>query len=235
MRYSIAQEIFARYPGFTRAVLIADGIDNSREEPELLRELALRIEKAQAWTEEEYVNNPFLQAWAEAFSAMGLNPKRYPPSVLNLVKRARSGKGLPYVNTLVAAFNCVSLRHLCPCGGDDLAAVQGDLRLGLAQGDEQYVPLGRPEELEHPPAGEIIYMDTAGREVFCRAWCWKNGERSKLLPSTSRAAVNIDILPPLGGVDARRIAGELASMLERFTGADSRIFFLDSAHTEFDF
>ena len=67
---------------------------------------------------------------AEAFSGMGIKPKKNPPSVINLIKRCRAGKPLPFINPLVAIFNCISLKYLLPCGGDDRNVIEGDLRLG---------------------------------------------------------------------------------------------------------
>lgn len=232
MRYTVNPEIFVRYPGFMRAVVIARGIDNSRENAKLAAELAAREAAARENLDDSFKEHPRLAAWADVFRSMGLNPNKYPPSVINLIKRARSGKNLPFVNSLVAAFNCISLKHLCPCGGDDLSVVAGDLSLTLARGDESYVPLGQPDIVENPPAGEIIYMDTAAKDVFCRAWCWKNGDKSKILPTTARAAVNIDLMPPMGRDDAEHIAAELAAMLQKYTGATTMTHYLHPGNTE---
>lgn len=233
MRYFVNPDIFFRYPGFLRAVVIAEGIDNSTEHPQLAGELRACEQYARESLDDDFKEHPRLAAWAEIFRSLAINPNKYPPSVTNLIKRARSGKELPYVNTLVAAFNCISLRNLCPCGGDDLAAVRGDLALTFAQGEETYIPLGRPDAVEHPTSGEVIYMDTATKDVFCRAWCWKNGDGSKLSASTTRAAVNIDILPPLGMADAERIAAELSVMLRKYTGAKTATYFLTPQSSDF--
>ena len=234
MQYRVNPGIFARYPGFMRAVVIADAINNRDHSPRLEAELRDCEREAREALTDDFKNDPRLAAWAETFRGMGINPNKFPPSVTNLVKRARSGKPLPYVNSLVAAFNCISLRHLCPCGGDDLAVVRGDLLLTFADGSERYVPLGQPENPEHPPAGEVIYMDTATKDVFCRAWCWKNGDTSKLTADTVRAAVNIDIMPPLTVADAERIAAELAGLLQSHTGASTTIHYLTPDQTEFE-
>ena len=233
MRYSVDTDIFNRYPGFMRAVVIADDIRNNEKNPELAGELRACEQHAREALGDDFKDLPQLSAWADAFRSMDINPNKYPPSVVNLVKRARSGKPLPYVNSLVAVFNCISLRNLCPCGGDDLAVVGGDLLLAFAEGTETYIPLGQPEATEHPPKGEVIYMDTATRDVFCRAWCWKNGDKSKLTPATTWAAVNIDIMSPLGLTDAERIAGELRAMLEKYTGAKTAIHYLTAHDPEF--
>lgn len=234
MKYSISDEIFARYPGFMRAVIIAEHIDNYEEKADLANELRMCERHVRENLGDDFKEQPRLASWAEVFRSMGLNPNKYPPSVVNLVKRVRSGKDMPYVNSLVAAFNCISLKHLCPCGGDDLSIVQGDLLLTLAKGDENYIPLGQPDMVEHPPAGEVIYTDTGNQEVFCRAWCWKNGDRSKLLSSTRSAAVNIDIMPPMGESEAADIANELAEMLRKYCGASCRVRYLSRQNPTFE-
>ena len=233
MRYFVNPDIFTRYPGFLRAVVVADGINNQEEISELADELRACEQSVRESLTDDYKEHPRLAVWAEAFRSMGINANKYPPSVVNLVKRARSGKPLPYVNSLVAVFNCISLRHLCPCGGDDLAVVRGDLSLTFAEGGETYVPLGQPGTVEHPSKDEVIYMDTGTHDVFCRAWCWKNGDTSKLAPTTHRAAVNIDIMPPLGRQNMEGIALELAAMLQKYTGAKTSVHFLTPETPEF--
>lgn len=101
--------------------------------------------------------------------------------------------------------------------------IKGDLRLGIADGTENYVPLGQPDVLEHPQTGEVIYYDTATKDVFCRAWCWKNGNRSKLMPETTNAVINVDAMPPLPLATAEQAAEEVAGLLRRFTGAKTVI------------
>ena len=85
------------------------------------------------------------------------------------------------------------------------------------------MPLGQPDVLEHPQPGEVIYYDTATKDVFCRAWCWKNGNRSKLTPETTNAVINVDAMPPLPLAAAEQAAEEAAGLLRRFTGAKTAI------------
>ncbi len=234
MRYIVEPEIFQTYPLFRRAVLVARNMNNSREIPEVL---ALLRKCEQSVRREELAapyEHPRLKPWADVFASMRLNPKRYPPSVINLIKRVHKGTELPYVNTLVALFNCVSLRHLIPCGGDDLDVVSGDLTLTFATGTEHYVPLGQPDVLEQPPAGEVIYMDSGNKDVFCRAWCWKNGDRSKLSPSTTRAAINLDMLTEHAEAELPAVAEELASRLQNWGGAEVEIHYLSPSAPSFE-
>lgn len=234
MRYSVDSEVFSRFPSFKRMVVVAKDVNNSTVSPALEALLRQREAEVQGPELENFKTLPALKVWADTFTAMGLNPNRFPPSVINLIKRVRGGKALPTINPLVSLFNCISLKYLVPCGGDDKAVVKGDLRLGPAAGNEIYVPLGRPEERETPPAEEIIYYDTGNLDVFCRAWCWKNGDRSKIEPTTRDAIINIDAMLPVTQEHIRTAAAELAALVTEHTGATVTIYALTPETPEFE-
>ena len=123
---------------------------------------------------------------------------------------------MPYINTLVALMNGFSLKHLVPCGGDDLDSVQGDLVLRLATGEELFAPLGGTE-ISHPEPGEAIYVDE-GQQILCRRWNWRQGDSTKITPSTRNVLINTDCLPPVDVEEARSLVVELAGLVERFCG-----------------
>lgn len=227
MKIEISGDIFLKYPGYRRAVVVVVGADNRGEDEGLLSELR----KAEAAVREnpsmaDCRDVPRISSWRSVFQTMKINPNKYPPSVANLIKRTRKGADLPFVNKLVCVFNIISLRHGIPCGGDDLSAVVGDLRLGFATGDETYVPLGQPGVVEHPEKGEVIYFDQGNGDVFCRAWCWKNGDRSKILPETSDVAINLEGMPPVSGEELVSIAEDLSEMVGRHCGGRASVHLL---------
>ena len=224
MLYSIDPIIFERFPNFRRVVVVASNIDNHGHHPELEALLRAAEEKVRGPELAAFPDLPRLTIWMEAFKSLNINPKKHPPSVINMIKRVRGGKELPYINNLVAIFNCLSLNNQLSCGGDDLAVVQGDLKLTVSDGTENYSPLGQPDVREHPTPGEVIYMDTATKEVFCRAWCWKNGDKSKLTEETARAAINIDGMLPAFTIEQLTDLGrQAAGLLVRFTGAKTEV------------
>ena len=235
MRYYIDQQIFEKFPNFRRVVVLAEDIDNHGEHQELEALLRAAEDKARGKDLDAFPDLPRLTIWLEAFRALGINPKKHPPSVINMIKRVRGGKNLPYINSLVTIFNCLSLENLLSCGGDDLAVVKGDLRLTLADGSEHYSPLGQPEVREHPDPGEVIYMDTATKEIFCRAWCWKNGDVSKLSQDTRCTAINIDgMLPAFTLPELEDLGRQAANLLHRFTGAKTRIEVMSPENPSFE-
>jgi lysyl-tRNA synthetase class 2 len=234
MKIAIESGVFNMFPGYVRHVLIARGADNSSERPELLamlRELESKTRANDSFG--DIKAHPRIAAWRDAFQKFGVNPNQCPPSIANLIKRVRGGKELPYINSLVTVFNVISLKYVLPAGGDDLDKVVGDVSLGVADGGEVYVPLGSPDASEHPKPGEIILYDTGNRDVFCRAWCWKNGDRSRIEGTTKFVAINVDALPPVSGDEGASAAEETAGLVRRFCGADVSIRRLSHETPEF--
>jgi lysyl-tRNA synthetase class 2 len=231
-RIGIAPEVFEMFPGYVRHVLIAGNADNFGEPDELKDMLNLAQEALRS--DESFADlklHPRIASWRDAFGKFGINPNQCPPSTANLIKRVRSGKNLPYINKLVCIFNIISMKYVLPAGGDDLDKVAGDVLLGPATGDEAYVPLGSSGPVERPKPGEIILFDTGNLDVFCRAWCWKNGDRSRIEASTRSVAINIDALPPVTADDGARASEETATLVSRFCGADVAIHRLSAENT----
>lgn len=236
MRIEVAQEVFEAYPDYRRYVLVARGVDNAGDAPEL--EALLRLEESRVREADElenYKEHPRIAVWRSVFADMGLNANRYPPSIANLVKRTRGGKDLPFINRLVAILNVISLRYVIPCGGDSLTVVEGDVRLGRAKGDETYAPLGKPEAVENPSPGEIILVDTGSGSVFCRGWCWKNGDPSKITPETDFVAINVDCMrSSMSAEEHVQAVRELAELVVKHCGGTVDIHLLEPEKNGFE-
>jgi DNA/RNA-binding domain of Phe-tRNA-synthetase-like protein len=238
MKIRVDEALFRSFEGYVRHVVVAEGLDNSRS-PDRLPDLVSLLREAEAATRadaryDDLKAHPRIASWRAAFQAFRVNPNKCPPSIVNLVKRVRSGAALPFINPLVCIFNVASLRHCLPSGGDDLDRVVGDVALGYADGTETYVPLGQPDCQEAPTPGEVILMDTGSRAVFCRAWCWRNGHPSRIEATTRRVAVNVDALPPVSPDEGRVAADEVASLVTRFCGGRVRVHRLEAGHPSCD-
>lgn len=239
MRYSFSPDFVAKYPTFTRFVVVARGVDN-RGEHAALREMlagaarAVRANPALA----EPAAHPQIAPWRAAMRAFGADPDETLPSVQSLVERARGATAepdellIPYRNTLVALSNYISLTHLVPSGVDDLGTVHGDIGVRLARGNELFVGFAS-NRVERPAAGEVIFADK--RKVLCRRWIWQQGVHTMATPDSRDVTINIDILPPLTAADGRRIAGELADLVRRFCGGQTEIYVLEAGHPSVEF
>ena len=101
-----------------------------------------------------------VKAWREAYRLFKTK-KGARCSVENLLKRVLKGKPVGHITPAVDIYNTVSLTYALPVGGEDLHAIEGDLRLKVTDGGDAFLPLG--EETDDPTLpGELAYIDDAG-------------------------------------------------------------------------
>jgi DNA/RNA-binding domain of Phe-tRNA-synthetase-like protein len=230
MKDIVAREVLAKFPNYIRGVVVARGVNNQGENQKLI-ELLRKVEQDATRDESllEIKSHPKIASWRQAYADFGVNPNKFYCSIESLGRRARRGDQLPYINTLVALFNYFSLKHMVPSGGDDLDRVDGNLCLTLAKGDEPFTPFNS-ETIEYPAPGEVIYVDNA--KVMCRCWNWRQGDQTKLTPTTANVAINVDCLPPVLRDEAEAITKELADLVREFCGGEINYFLLDNSQSE---
>jgi DNA/RNA-binding domain of Phe-tRNA-synthetase-like protein len=223
VKFTIEEPFRGLFPEALIGIVVASGIDNRRAEEEARAELAAAVAQVTpAIDGHELAAHPAVAPWREAYRRFGVKPSRHRSSIEGLLRSVPAG-GPRSINPLVDLYNAVSLRHMLPCGGEDLAAVRGDMRLTLAAGGESFVPLGSAEE-SPPLPGEVVYADDAG--IICRAWNWREAERTKLTPETTRAVLVIEALPPRTAGDLLAACGDLAESVSNHLGASCRIALL---------
>ena len=230
MKDIVSQEVFAKFPNYTRGVVVTRGVNNQGENQKLI-DLLRRVEDNATKDASllEIKSHPRIASWRQAYADFGVNPNKFYCSIESLGRRARRGDQLPYINTLVALFNYFSLKHMVPSGGDDLDRVDGNLCLTLAKGNEPFTPFNS-EVIEHPAPGEVIYVDNS--KVMCRCWNWRQGDQTKLTPDTANVAINVDCLPPVLRGEAEAITRELVDLVQEFCGGEVKYFLLDASLNE---
>lgn len=225
LSYSIAGEVFARFPGYRRGVVLAYDVKNGDSSPELLqllrREESLAREKLNV---ETLTAEPRLASWREAFRQLGYKPGDNRPSIEALLRRVLRGQELPAINALVDIGNIVSLRHMLPVGGHAIDVLTQDIALRPASGDEEFMAFGT-DEIEHPLAGEFIFVE--GSKVLTRRWIWRQANHTLTLPDTTAVEFNLDGLPPLAAADLEAAAGDIMELVGRFCGGSARFAILD--------
>lgn len=226
----IEKDIFSKFPMFKRGLIIVSQVENSnfnQRISELLNE-QIEIKKAK-----NLVDHDFVKAWDEIHRNFGSNPNKFPPSIKALLKRVEKGDKIPFINSVVALFNFISLKYLIPCGGDDIEKIKGNLKLGFAKGDEIFIPLGG-NEVENPFPGEVIYYDDETKRVMCRRWNWRNGDFSKIEERSKKIVINVDgagIVPESIIIQAR---DEMADILVKECSAKITTSLLNQDRNEIE-
>jgi DNA/RNA-binding domain of Phe-tRNA-synthetase-like protein len=184
----VSDAVREAFPDYRAGVVVGDGLVNGPSGP-------LSVSFAP-------LDHPHLVAWREAFRGFGAKPKRYQCSAEALIRRV---DGLPSINRLVDLYNAVSVTHAVPVGGEDIDRVVGTVRLRFA-GDHELFDGGDP-----PKPGEVVWADAAG--VTCRRWNWRQGVRTRLTESTTRAYFLFDALPELDDASLAAAMDDLSARL----------------------
>ena len=232
MRIRVEPPVWELFPELRIGVVVARGIDNTaaveaaadRAREDLERAVAAAV----ALPIEDIPNHPAIAPWRAAYRAFGAKPNDHRPSLEGLLRATRRGS-LGSINPLVDLYNAVSLAWLLPCGGEDLAAVAGDLVLTRAAGDEPFVPLGGGADLP-PKPGEVVYRDDLG--VVCRCLNWREAERTKLTAATRDAVLVLEALPPEGTARLESALGDLAARIAQLLGGSTTVAVLGRDHPE---
>ncbi|MDR0484500.1 MAG: hypothetical protein LBH40_04420 [Alphaproteobacteria bacterium] len=121
-----------------------------------------------------------VKIWKETYK-MFPTDKQARASINYLTKASHDNK-LRKINPLVDIYNEASLLSLAPFGGEDINLLKSSLKIGLAKGNEPFLPLGK-EKVENPKEGEVVYLDGENK-VVCRSLNWLESDLHKITEHT---------------------------------------------------
>jgi len=220
LTYSIADEIFSRFPGYCRGLVIAHEVSNGPSPVELIQ-LLRQVEAGvrEKLNIEQLAEHERIKSWREAYRSFGAKPSEFRSSIEGMVRRVLRNEPLPSINALVDIGNIVSLRHLVPAGGHAVDVLTGDIALRLATGKEEFIAFGS-EVMENPVPGEVIFVE--GNTVLTRRWTWRQAKHTLTLPETTAIEFNIDGLLPVKNQEIEQAGQEIMGLIGRFCGGHSR-------------
>ena len=225
----IEDVIFDMFPETHIGVVVAKNINNNQ----VLDGIEFMLRESEKLAIENYggkalLELPEMKVWREAYQKFGAKKGRR-VSIEAVLKRVLKGDKLPSINPLVDIYNAISLRYVFPCGGEDLDAMSGDLRLCLADGMEPFKTIGS-EENDPPKIGEVVYKDNDG--CVCRCWNWREADRTKLSTDTKNAMLVIETLGSGRQNQLKEALDHLASLTSGLLGADTCINVLSRDNKE---
>jgi DNA/RNA-binding domain of Phe-tRNA-synthetase-like protein len=229
-KFIIDDSFWSLFPGVKIGIVICQGIDNSIKDKEKYGEMILLAEK-EALTHlqnTEFSSNPVIKVWREAFQKFKTK-KGARASIEALLKRVHNGNHIGTINPLVDIYNSISLKYALPCGGEDIDKFEGDIRLTMAVGNEEFVPLGTDEN-SPPYEGEIVYKDDKG--AICRCWNWREAVRTMLTENTTNAFLCIELADESRLIEFENALKELEKAVQDNLGGTSTISILDINNKE---
>jgi DNA/RNA-binding domain of Phe-tRNA-synthetase-like protein len=219
MQFHVTEAFWELFPEVQIGLVLAYGIDNTGElAPPNGFVADAWASSAAALADLDIATHPAVAPWRAAYTKFGMKPSKYRSSIESMLRAAQAGRFRP-INPLVDLYNAVSLRYQLPCGGEDLAAIVGDVYLTRAAGGEAFRTIGASTD-EPPVPGEVIYTDSIG--AICRCWNWREADRTKLVPTTRDALLVIEALPEHDPAQLVRALDDLASQVSTLLGGRTR-------------
>jgi DNA/RNA-binding domain of Phe-tRNA-synthetase-like protein len=163
---------------------------------------------------------PEVAPFQELLRLVGVNPRREQPSVERLLNFALKRGDLPAVNTLVDAYNLVSVRSFCSLGAHDLDRIALPVTLRLLTGQEAFTPLGSEVEIPVIP-GEYGYVDAQNR-VLCRLDILQ-AEFSKVTMDTVNVLLIVEGTAAHPPAVLRRVFDDVKEMVTRHCGGTAEV------------
>lgn len=208
MRFSHAPQIWRDFPELVPGVLSVKSVRlEAHFDAEIARLHAVARSRLDITSEGEL---PEIQAWRRAFSRMGLKPTQYRCAAESLLRRFRKDNALPELHPLIDLCNAASLAFAMPVAVFDVAAIDGQLTVRQATGNERYQTFAN--EIEHPDAGEVIFADAAER-AHARRWCHRQSGDSAIRACTSEALIVVEGMHASAAADVPALLETLSAAL----------------------
>ncbi|MDO4176017.1 MAG: B3/4 domain-containing protein [Bacillota bacterium] len=205
------------FPEAQIGILVCRGIDNHiKEEGKYEPWLRECEEISKKYTENpELTANPVIRGWRDAFYKFKTK-KGARCSIEALLKRVAKGNQIGSIIPLVDIYNGISLKYGVPIGGENIDKFEGNVRLTLAEGGEDFVTYGSEGKSEPPSEGEVVYKDDFG--AICRCWNWREAERTMLTEDTVNAFMIIEAHNEESAENMEAALEELKSIIEKDLG-----------------
>lgn len=189
-KFILEQPYLDIFPESKIGILVCTGIDNhivdENKYIDYLQEAQKEALKHIA--NPEFTENPVIRTWRDAFQKFKTK-KGARCSIEAMLKRISKGNSIGTINPLVDIYNGISLKYGMPVGGEDIDKFDGDNRLTVADGGEEFITYGS-DKSEPPYEGEVVYKDNAG--AICRCFNWRESVRTMLSEETTNAFMCIE-------------------------------------------
>ncbi len=186
-KFKIDDEVFDILGDISVGVLVLKNVnENKKLSDKESKEIKELLEYSNNYskkylTSDVISENDVVKVWREIYQKFPTK-KGVRCSLENLLKRVLHDNPVGSILPSVDITNSISLKYALPIGAEDLDKIDGDLFLGVMNGDEHFLPIGSEEE-DKPLKGEIAYCDNYG--VVCRCLNWRDGVRTEITDDTT--------------------------------------------------
>ena len=217
-KFILEQPYLDIFPDSKIGILVCRGIDNHITDEDKYVDYLQNAQKEalKHITNPEFTENPIIRTWRDAFYKFKTK-KGARCSIEAMLKRVSKGNSIGTINPLVDIYNGISLKYGVPVGGEDIDKFDGDNRLTVADGSEEFITYGS-DKSEPPYEGEVVYKDNAG--AICRCFNWRESVRTMLTEETVNAFMCIETVAGERDDVLDAALEELKTLIEKELGGE---------------
>ena len=217
-KFKINDEVFDILGDISVGVLVLKNVnENKKLSDKESKEIKELLEYSNNYskkylTSDVISENDVVKVWREIYQKFPTK-KGVRCSLENLLKRVLHDNPVGSILPSVDITNSISLKYALPIGAEDLDKIDGDLFLGVMNGDEHFLPIGSEEE-DKPLKGEIAYCDNCG--VVCRCLNWRDGVRTEITDDTTLEFIAMECVEKDKLDDLNNALLELANLMSKY-------------------
>ena len=164
--------------------------------------------------------DPYVASFRGILQQIGVNPKKDTPSLEKLLSFAHKRCDLPAINSLVDAYNLVSVRSSCSLGAHDLDRIALPVTLRFLNGSESFTPLGSDQPVS-VTAGEYGYVDSSNR-LLCRLDVLQ-ADFSKVIEATTNVLLIVEGTAAHSAEHLHKTFEDVMELVIRYCGGTGEI------------
>lgn len=233
MKFIVEKEVFDKLDDVCFGIVVAKGIDNTKQIEKIQTLLEAGIEANEKKYEGKKVKeSEEVACYRDAFREIGINPNKFMSSIEAMLTRVSKKKGLPSISPIVDIGNAMSLKYYLPMGAHDIDTIAPqDVEVRFSREGDKFIPFGETEA-EILDKGELVYA--VGDKVRTRRWIWRQSEEGKIVPSTKNIFFPIDGFKNSNYDNLMKAREELANLLKEIFDCEIKLGFIDKDNREFE-
>ena len=148
-------------------------------------------------------DQPVFRAYRDFYWKVGIDPTKTRPAGEALTRRVLSGKEIPTINTLVDAYNLVSLKTSIAIAAFDCSKISREsLKLRKARSGEEFLGIGMKEPIRMSGL-EVVIEDEKNKELIA-IYPYRDSEKSKVTEYTRNVLLMMCGVPGIEDIQLER-------------------------------
>ena len=163
-------------------------------------------------------NLPTFRAYRDFFWRAGIDPTKNRPAAEALIRRILGGRTIPRINTLVDAYNMVSIKTGIALAAFDADRLKGDLIMRFSEKREKFLGIG----MEKPmilKGGDIVVSDS---EKLVAIYPYRDADSTKITEKTKNVLLLVCGVSCIGDETLQDASQVALEYITRFCGGEGK-------------